>query len=234
MIFLQLFKKNDCKLQIGGSDQWGNIVNGVDLIRRMTQKESFGLTSPLITTATGSKMGKTEKGAIWLNEKLLPAYDYWQFWRNTDDRDVKSFLNFFTEIPINEIDELFEKEKNINKLKILLANEATTILHGAESALKAEKTAKATFSEFGVGSELPEISLKSDQLKAGLKIVDFLSMNKITTSKSEARRIINNKGLKIENTLVTNDKSFLKIENFNKNILKISIGKKKHYIIKII
>ena len=232
--FLQLFKKNDCRLQIGGSDQWGNIVNGVDLIRRMTQKESFGLTSPLITTATGSKMGKTEKGAIWLNEKLLPAYDYWQFWRNTDDRDVKSFLNFFTEIPTNEINELFEKEKNINKLKILLANEATTILHGAKSALKAEKTAKTTFSEFGIGSELPEISLKSDQLKAGLKIVDFLSMNKITTSKSEARRIINNKGLKIENILVTDDKSFLKIENFNKNILKISIGKKKHYIIKII
>ena len=200
----------------------------------MTQKESFGLTSPLITTATGSKMGKTEKGAIWLNEKLLPAYDYWQFWRNTDDRDVKSFLNFFTEIPTNEINELFEKEKNINKLKILLANEATTILHGAKSALKAEKTAKTTFSEFGIGSELPEISLKSDQLKAGLKIVDFLSMNKITTSKSEARRIINNKGLKIENILVTDDKSFLKIENFNKNILKISIGKKKHYIIKII
>ena len=143
--FLQLFKKNDCKLQIGGSDQWGNIVNGVDLIRRMTQKESFGLTSPLITTATGSKMGKTEKGAIWLNEKLLPAYDYWQFWRNTDDRDVKSFLNFFTEIPTNEINELFEKEKNINKLKILLANKATTILHGAKSALKAEKTHKQLF-----------------------------------------------------------------------------------------
>ena len=134
--FYQLFKKKNCLLQIGGSDQWGNIVNGVELIRRIIKKESFGLTSPLITLASGSKMGKTEKGAIWLNEELFSSYEYWQFWRNTDDRDVKRFLNFFTEIEPDEINNLFEKEKNINKIKIILANEATKILHGENASKK--------------------------------------------------------------------------------------------------
>ena len=123
--FYQLFKNKNCILQIGGSDQWGNIINGVDLIRRKLQKDAFGLTSPLITLASGAKMGKTEKGAIWLNEDLVSPYDYWQFWRNTDDRDVKRFLNFFTEIEPIEIENIFKREKNINNLKILLANEAT-------------------------------------------------------------------------------------------------------------
>ena len=145
--FYQLFKKKKCILQIGGSDQWGNIVNGVDLIRRVLQKESFGLTTPLITLASGAKMGKTEKGAIWLNKELLSPYDYWQFWRNTDDRDVKSFLNFFTELNSNEINILIEKEKNINNLKILLANEATKILHGKNASVKAQETAKKLLKE---------------------------------------------------------------------------------------
>ena len=140
--FYKLFKINNCILQIGGSDQWGNIVNGVELIRRILQKQAFGLTSPLITLASGAKMGKTEKGAIWLNENLFSSYDYWQFWRNTDDRDVKKFLNFFTDIDPKEIDSLCNKEKNINNLKKLLANEATKILHGSEAADKAEKTAE--------------------------------------------------------------------------------------------
>ena len=130
--FYELFKNNNCILQIGGSDQWGNIVNGVDLIRRKLNKRSFGITSPLITLASGAKMGKTEKGAIWLNEEELSPYDYWQFWRNTDDRDVKRFIKFFTEIEIDEVENIFKKEKNINKLKILLANEATKILHGED------------------------------------------------------------------------------------------------------
>ena len=128
--FYKLYKDRQCMLQIGGSDQWGNIVNGVELIRKMLQKESFGLTSPLITLASGLKMGKTEKGAIWLNEDFLTPYDYWQFWRNTDDRDVKIFLNYFTDLETEKINELFNKETNINKLKILLANETTKILHG--------------------------------------------------------------------------------------------------------
>ena len=137
--FYQLFKNNNCILQIGGSDQWGNIVNGVDLIRRVLKKEAYGLTSPLITLASGAKMGKTEQGAIWLNEDLLSPYDYWQFWRNTDDRDVKRFLNFFTEIATEEVDRIIEKEKNINNLKILLANEATKILHGKKLQKKQRK-----------------------------------------------------------------------------------------------
>ena len=128
--FYQLFQNNNCILQIGGSDQWGNIVNGVDLIRRKLQKEAFGLTSPLITLASGSKMGKTEKGAIWLNEDKLSSYDYWQFWRNTDNRDVKKFLYYFTDIETQELERVIKKENNINNLKILLANEATKILHG--------------------------------------------------------------------------------------------------------
>ena len=149
--FYQLFKNKNCVLQIGGSDQWGNIINGVDLIRRILQKESFGLDSPLITLHLVPKMGKTEKGAIWLNEDQLSPYDYWQFWRNTDDRDVKRFLNFFTEIDTLKIDNFFEEEKNINNLKILLANEATKILHGEKASKKAELTAKQTFEGKGLG-----------------------------------------------------------------------------------
>ena len=132
--FYKLYKDKNCILQIGGSDQWGNIINGTDLIRRLLQKEAFGLTSPLITMASGAKMGKTEKGAIWLNEDQLSPYDYWQFWRNTDDRDVKRFLKFFTEINTEEIEKIFEREKNINNLKILLANEATKTVHGEKAS----------------------------------------------------------------------------------------------------
>ncbi len=232
--FFQLFKKNNCILQIGGSDQWGNIVNGIDLIRRVLQKEAYGLTSPLITLASGTKMGKTEKGAVWLNEELFSSYDYWQFWRNTDDRDVKRFLNFFTEIETAEINKLCEKEKNINKLKIILANEATKILHGKNAARKAEVTAKKTFEGNGIGLDLPEIKIKLNEIKKGINLLNFLSENNITSSKSDARRIINNKGLKINNKLVENDKKTLLIDDFVNKILKISLGKKKHYLIKII
>ena len=197
--FYELFKKKNCILQIGGSDQWGNIVNGIDLIRRMLQKDSFGITSPLITLASGAKMGKTEKGAIWLNEELLSPYDYWQFWRNTDDRDVKRFLNFFTELKTDEIIKICNDEKNINNLKILLANEATKILHGEKASKKAEQTAKDTFVGSGLSKNLPEIKLNSDNIKKGIKILDLISSNNIVSSKSEVRRLIQNKGLKINN-----------------------------------
>ena len=232
--FYQLFKDNNCILQIGGSDQWGNIVSGIELIRRMLQKDSYGLTSPLITLATGAKMGKTEKGAIWLDEKLLSSYDYWQFWRNTDDRDVKRFLNFFTEIEPIKINNIFDKEKNINKLKILLANEATKILHGEIASNRAEKSAKETFEGGGLGLDLPEIKIKLSYINKGVNLLDFLSNNKITSSKSEARRAIINKGLKIDNTVVIDENRILKLIDFKDNILKISYGKKKHYLIKII
>ena len=232
--FYQLFKNKNCILQIGGSDQWGNIVNGVELIRRMLKKESFGLTSPLITLASGAKMGKTEKGAIWLNKDLFSSYDYWQFWRNTDDRDVKRFLNFFTNIETNEINNICDKEKNINNLKVILANEATKILHGEVASKKAERTAKDTFKEGGLGSELPEIKLKSNEISKGIDLLNFLSEKKITSSKSEARRTIANNGIKINNVLVIDEKRTIELADFKDKILKISYGKKKHYLVKII
>ena len=232
--FYQLFKNYDCILQIGGSDQWGNIVNGVDLIRRLLKKESFGVTSPLITLASGAKMGKTEKGAIWLNEELFSPYDYWQFWRNTDDRDVKKFLKFFTEIETNYIDELFNKEKNINELKILLANEATKLLHGEDESNKAQKTAKNTFGGERRGEGLPEIMVRLEDLDKGIKIIDFLSRNKIMSSKSEARRAILNKGLKIEDEVITDEEKLLEKKDFKNKGIKISFGKKKHFLVKII
>ena len=232
--FFQLFKSNNCILQIGGSDQWGNIVNGIDLIRRKLKKEAYGLTSPLITLATGAKMGKTEKGAIWLNEDQLSAYGYWQFWRNTDDRDVKRFLNFFTEIKPNEIETIFKKEKNINDLKVLLANEATRILHGKSASKKAEQTAKDTFTKGGLGSDLPEIEIQSNEIKKGIYILDLIVKNKILPSKSEVRRAIANKGFKIDDILIEDEKKMLRLKDFKKNILKLSYGKKKHYLVKII
>jgi len=232
--FYQLFMKNNCILQIGGSDQWGNIINGTDLIRRKLHKEAYGLTSPLITLASGAKMGKTENGAIWLNEDQLSPYDYWQFWRNTDDRDVKKFLNFFTEIEPAEINNIYEKEKNINNLKILLANEATKILHGKEASKKAEQTAKDTFEGSGLSSGLPEIKIKSNEVKKGINILDFIAENKILSSKNEARRAIANRGIKIDDVIVENEKKILRLDDFKKNLLKISYGKKKHYIVKII
>ncbi len=232
--FFQLYKNNDCILQIGGSDQWGNIVNGVDLIRRILQKDSFGLTSPLITLASGSKMGKTEKGAIWLNKELFSSYDYWQFWRNTDDRDVERFLNFFTEIETEKIKSLVKNEKNINNLKILLANEATRILHGEKASSKAAQTAEQTFRKQGIGSDLPVINVKLSEIKKGISLLEFVNDNKILSSKSEARRVIANKGLKINNQIIENDKKILNLGDFENKSLKFSFGKKKHYLIKII
>ena len=220
MIFINYLKKNNCVLQIGGSDQWGNIINGVDLIRRLIRKEAFGLTSPLITSASGTKMGKTEKGAVWLNEKLFSPYEYWQFWRNTDDRDVEKFLKFFTEIKTEKINELCNTEKNINKLKILLANEATKILHGEAAAKKAERTAKDTFEGKGIGSNLPEIRVKSEEVVKGINLLDFLSNNKIISSKSEARRVITNKGLKINNLVVNDIFKTIKQSDFNEKNFK--------------
>ena len=232
--FYQLFKKKNCILQIGGSDQWGNIVNGVDLIRRLIQKESFGITTPLITLASGVKMGKTEKGAVWLNENLFSSYDYWQFWRNTDDRDVKKFLNFFTELKTDEIENMCKKESDINNLKIILANEATKILHGEIASKRACVTAKETFIDGGSGDDLPEIKVNSNKFRNGLNLIEFLSSNKIFSSKSEARRAIENKGLKINNLTVDDPKKLIVLGDFKDKSLKISFGKKKHYLIKVI
>ncbi len=232
--FYKLFEDKNCILQIGGSDQWGNIINGTDLIRRILKKEAFGLTSPLITLASGAKMGKTEKGAIWLNKDQLAPYDYWQFWRNTDDRDVKRFLHFFTEIETKKLKNIFVKEKNINNLKILLANEATKILHGKEASKKAEQTARETFEKGTLSKDLPEIKIKLRELEKGMNIIDLISKSKILSSKSEVRRAIANKGFKIDDVIVENQKKVLFINDFKKNMLKLSYGKKKHFLIKII
>ena len=230
--FLELNKNTNCLMQIGGSDQWGNIVNGVELIKRHSNKQVFGLTTPLITLASGSKMGKTEKGAVWLDKKLLPAYDYWQFWRNTDDRDVLRFLQMFTDLSLEKIEEL--KNKNINQLKIILANEATSMLHGKAAAVKAEQTAKNTFEKKSVGADLPTLVLKKEQVINGINIVDLVTATNLSNSKSEVRRMIKNKGIKVNNETIESDKFNISINNFGQeNFLKLSHGKKKHVIIKI-
>ena len=231
--FYKLNGKYDCVLQIGGSDQWGNIVNGVELIRKINQKESFGLTTPLITLSSGAKMGKTEDGAIWLDEKLLSAYDYWQFWRNTSDADVKKFLKFFTEIDDLVLEKLISNEKNINNLKILLANEATKILHGEKKSKESENTAKETFAGSGMGQNLPVIFINKSLLKNGINIIDFIDSTKILNSKSEIRRAINEKGIKINDTVVVDDKKTISINDLDNDCIKVSHGKKKHYKIKL-
>ena len=179
-------------------------------------------------------MGKTEKGAIWLNEDQLSPYDYWQFWKYRHDRDVKRFLNFFTVIEPDLLKNIIEEEKDINKLKVLLANEATKILHGENASKNAEKTAKDTFEGDGIGSDLPEIRIKTEEAKIGIKILDFIADNKILPSKSEARRAIAIKGIKLNNIIIEDEKKIIQYKDFKKNILKLSYGKKKHYLIKII
>ena len=231
--FLELNKSKNCLMQIGGSDQWGNIVNGVELIKRHSSKQVFGLTTPLITLASGAKMGKTEKGAIWLDSKLLSSYDYWQFWRNTDDRDVLQFIKMFTDLEIKKIEEI--KSKDINYLKIVLANEATSMLHGKDAAKKAEQTAKSTFENKSFGGDLPTINLKKEKINNGINIIDLVITSNLLTSKSEVRRMIKNKGIKVNNETVEDEKLNISLDNFNKdNFLKLSHGKKKHVIIKII
>ena len=224
--FLELNKKENCLLQIGGSDQWGNIVNGVELIKRYSNKQSYGLTTPLITLASGAKMGKSENGAIWLDEKFLSAYDYWQFWRNTDDRDVLKFLKIFTDLENNKIED--SKNKDINELKILLANEATTMLHGKKAAQDSEQAAKEAFSGNSLGSNLPSISIKTKDLEKQINIIELVILTKLETPKSEIKRLIKGKAIKINDKLITDEKSIIKNEFFHENYLKLSIGKKRH------
>ena len=229
--FLELNKKNNCVVQIGGSDQWGNIVNGVELIKRYSSKQVYGLTTPLITLASGAKMGKTEKGAIWLDKKLLSPYDYWQFWRNTDDRDVIKFLKMFTDKKISEIEEI--KNRDINELKIILANEATTMLHGKIAAVKAAETAKKTFTSGSFGDDLPVVKIKREKFESGLNIVDLVVESKLLNSKSEVRRMIKNLGIKVNNKTIESDKITVLLSEFNNSVLKLSQGKKKHILIKL-
>ncbi|WP_075506515.1 tyrosine--tRNA ligase [Candidatus Pelagibacter communis] len=229
--FLELNKKENCVLQIGGSDQWGNIVNGVELIKRYSNNQTYGLTTPLITLATGAKMGKTENGAIWLDEKYLSAYDYWQFWRNVDDRDVIKFLKMFTDIDISEINTL--EEKNINELKILLANKATAMLHGEDTAKNSEQAAKEAFSGNSLGSNLPSVKIETKQLDNNVNIIDLIILSKAENSKSEIRRLIKGKAIKINDAIVSDEKFIINQELFSENYLKLSIGKKRHIKIEL-
>ena len=230
--FLELNKKENCVLQMGGSDQWGNIVNGVELIKRHSNKQTYGLTTPLITLASGAKMGKTESGAIWLDKKFLSPYDYWQFWRNVDDKDVLRFLKIFTDLNTEEIEKI--KEQDINKLKIILANKATTLLHGEDEAKKSEEIAKKTFSENSLGSELPSISINKNLLDKDFGIIELIILSKLETSKSEIRRLIKGNGIKVNNHLINDDKLIITKKLFEKDFLKLSVGKKRHIKIDLI
>ena len=230
--FLELNKKENCMLQIGGSDQWGNIVNGVELIKRYSNKHVYGLTTPLITLASGAKMGKTESGAVWLDKKFLSGYDYWQFWRNIDDRDVLKFLKIFTDITLEEIETV--KDKNINELKILLANKTTAMLHGDEEAKKFEETAKQTFEGRVLGDNLPTIQIMKKKLDNQLNIIDLIVMSKLENSKSEIRRLIKGNGVKINNQTISDEKMLISKTLFKDNLIKLSLGKKKHIKVELI
>ena len=233
--FYQLYKKYDCILQMGGSDQWGNIVNGVELIRRILQKDSYGLTTPLITLSSGAKMGKTEKGAVWLDKKMFSPYEYWQFWRNTSDGDVKKFLNYFTEIETKDLSQKIDEERNINNLKILLANEATTLMHGAKAAKDSADTAKETFVKGGLGKNIPEKTMSNKKFVQGVNIIDLIFQNKLVQSKSEARRILKNNGIRINDNIISDEKKIINMNDVSSdNFIKLSIGKKNHLKVKVI
>ena len=224
--FLELNKKKNCVLQIGGSDQWGNIVNGVDLIKRHSNNQTYGLTTPLITLASGAKMGKTETGAVWLDKRFLSAYEYWQFWRNVDDRDVLKFIKIFTDMGIDEIEKI--KNNNINELKVLLANKATSMLHGEQEAKKSEETAKKTFNDNSLGDNLPSLPINDKQLKDKITFIDLIILSKLESSKSEIRRLIKGNGFRLNNQIITNEKLIITKDFFKDGLIKLSLGKKKH------
>jgi tyrosyl-tRNA synthetase len=220
--FLELSRRAGCRLQMGGSDQWGNIVNGMELARRIDGAELYGLTTPLITTADGAKMGKTAQGAVWLNSEQLSPYDYWQFWRNSDDGDVARFLKLFTDLPLEEIGRLVSHEgAAINDAKVALATAATAILHGEEAARAAEQTARATFSGGGIGEDLP--TLATDD--ADLPIVSILIGLGFVESKAEARRKIGEGAVKVNGDVVADPQAVVRTAE---EPVKISLGKKKH------
>ena len=224
--FLELNNTENCLLQIGGSDQWGNIVNGVELIKRYSSKEAYGLTTELITLASGAKMGKTESGAVWLDKKLFSVYDYWQFWRNVDDRDVIKFLKMFTDLDLNEIKRI--ENEDINQQKIILATETTRMLYGSKETKEAERIAKNSFSENSTGEHLPDT--KVDRKNVGSDIINFVSLIDKKLSKSEIRRLVKSDGIKINNLTISDEKFTVSQNLFDKKkFIKLSIGKKKHF-----
>ncbi|MBX3518730.1 MAG: tyrosine--tRNA ligase [Xanthobacteraceae bacterium] len=234
--FLELHKRYGCHLQMGGSDQWGNIINGIDLGRRVAQAQLFALTSPLITTASGAKMGKTAAGAVWLDASMVSPYDYWQFWRNTEDGDVGRFLKLFTELPLEEIAKLTAlKGSEINEAKKILATEATAMVHGREEAGKAEATARTTFEEGALAENLPSIETAKAELDKGIGILTASVQAGFVSSTSEARRQIKSGGIKVNDVTVTDEKMMLTPKDLTQEgVIKLSMGKKRHVLLRAV
>jgi tyrosyl-tRNA synthetase len=232
--FLELANRHSVSLQMGGSDQWGNIINGVELGRRVAEKQLYGLTTPLLTTASGAKMGKTVDGAIWLNEDAFSAYDYWQYWRNCEDADVGRFLRLFTEMPIEEIERLEKLEgAEINDAKKTLADEATQLCRGDKAAELARSTAETTFEQGGMGEDLPSIDIARAELDAGIGVLAAFTMAGLSISNGEARRLIRGGGAKVNDQAVSDEKATISSEQINSDgVIKLSAGKKRHALIK--
>lgn len=232
--FVELAKRTGCKLQMGGSDQWGNIIMGVDLGRRMGTHQLFALTTPLLTTASGAKMGKTAQGAVWLNADQFSPYDFWQYWRNTEDADVGKFLKLFTTLPMSEIRKLEALGgSEINEAKKVLATEATALLHGRDAANEAAETARRTFEEGALAETLPTVEIPRGELDAGLGVLNAFVKAGLVTSNGEARRQIKGGGLRINDEAVTDEKMALSVGNLTpEGVIKLSFGKKKHVLIR--
>jgi tyrosyl-tRNA synthetase len=232
--FLELQRRHNCILQMGGSDQWGNIIHGVELVRRVDQNSIFGLTTPLVTTASGEKMGKSASGAIWLNSDRLSPYEFWQFWRNTEDGDVGRFLRLFTEIPLDEITKLeMLRGSELNEAKKVLASEATKLCHGLSASESAAGTAQKIFEEGLIGADLPTILIDTKQLEKGIWIIEALKQAEFIKSNGEGRRLINNGGAKLNDIAVVDPDRKILISDANPDgVIKLSSGKKRHALLK--
>lgn len=229
--FLEIHRRYGCLLQMGGSDQWGNIINGIDLTRRVIDQEIFGLTTPLLTTSDGRKMGKSASGAVWLNGDMLSAYEFWQFWRNTTDADVGKFLKIFTELPVEECDRLGALGgSEINEAKILLANLATGLLHGAEATMAAEATAREVFEKGGIGDDLPTVTLEPEELAEGVGIVQLFVRAGLAASGKDAKRLIAEGGAKVNDEIVT-DTGLRYGAGHLAEPMKLTAGKKRHALV---
>ncbi len=232
--FMELSRRQGCALQMGGSDQWGNIVNGVELARRIDSTSLYGLTTPLITLASGAKMGKTAQGAVWIDESRLSSYDYWQFWRNTDDRDVCRFLRLFSELPLDEITRIEAVEgEELNDAKKLLANLATAMCHGEKAANDAADTARATFEGSGAGGGLPEKSAAESELKGGIPAFQLIYDAGLCSSRGEARRLIRGGGVRLNDTVIAKEDAAITLADCNADgVIKLSAGKKRHVLVR--
>ena len=233
--FVELAKRYGCNLQMGGSDQWGNIVNGIDLGRRMGTHQLYALTCPLLTTSSGAKMGKTAAGAVWLNADMLSAYDYWQYWRNTEDGDVERFLKLFTTLPLDEIGKLAALQgSEINEAKKVLATEATALMHGRDAAAQASETARRTFEEGAIAQDLPTVEIARAELDAGLGVLAaFADKARLVASNGEARRQVKGGGLRVNDAVVTDERATLSSADLTTGgVIKLSMGRKKHVLLK--